>query len=196
MIEVNENIKIKIFISKAYSGYFSSYKIIEFKNCQPYGMIAFNQWDDYSFQAYLFDSNFDDINSINFIIKKDNPFYNSLNKFLNKDDLIIIDDDDTSEINKKLLQISRSQEEIIVSFSNELGKNEYEKFNVFVKNIATDYRSKIDSGDFDTKDRLYRLFENFREDFCPETLEEYPIKSEQIIMERTYSKNLIPNNIK
>jgi len=196
IIEINENIKIKVVIKKAYCGYFSSYEMAKFKSGELDIIISFNQWDDYGFQAFCFDCNLDEINRIDFNIEKSNPIFNSINKFLDREDLIIIDDDDTREINKKTLQFLRNDEKIIISFCNELGKNEIEKFNIFVKNILTDYRSKIDDGNFDTKDRLYRLFENLREEFCPETLEEYPVKSDQIIMERTYSKNLIPNNRK
>lgn len=196
IIEVNENIKIKIVIKKAYCGYFSSYEMAEFKSGELDRIISFNQWDDYGFQAFCINSNLDEMNRIDFIIRKDNPLYNSINKFLDKEDLIIIDDDDTREINKKTFQFLKNGEEIIVSFCNELGKNEIEKFNIFVKNILTDYRSKIDDGNFDTKDRLYRLFENLREEFCPETLEEYPITSDEIIMKRTYTKKLTPNNSK
>lgn len=196
IIEVNENIKIKIVITKAYCGYFSSYEMAEFKSGELDRAISFNKWDDYGFQAVCLNSNLDEINKIDFIIRKDNPLYSSINKFLGKEDLIIIDDDDTREINKKTIQFLRSDNEIIVSFSNALGKNKFKKCNIFVKNILPDYRSKIDEGNFDTKDRLYKLFENFREEFCPETLEENPIKSDEIIMKRTYTKKLIPNNRK
>lgn len=196
IIEVNENIKINVVIKKAYCGYFSSYEMAEFKNGEIEKIISFNQWDDYGIQAYCFNIDLDKINSIDFNIQINNPFYNVINKFLGSEQLIIIDDDDTREINKKTLIFSRDNENIIVKFSNELYRNEIEKFNIFVKNILTDYRSKIDDGNFDTKDRLYRLFENLREQFCPETLEEYPIKGEEITMKRTYTKKLIPNNKK
>lgn len=194
IIEVNENIKIRVIIKKAYCGYFSSYEMAEFKNGELKKIISFHQWDDYGFEAFCFGSDLEDINSVNFNIKRNNPFYDPINKFLDSEQLIIIDDDATREINKKTLSFLRNGDEFIITFSNKRRKNEIEKFNIFVKNILTDYRSKIDDGNFDTKDRLYRLFENFREKFCPETLEKYPIKSEEIIMKRTYTKKLIPNN--
>ena len=197
MIEVDQNTKIQVIIKKAaYCGYFSSYEMAKFKNGEIEKILSFNQWDDYGFRAFIFNDNLKEINRIDFNIEKSNPLYNSINRFLGKEDLIIIDDDDTREINKKTLQFLRSNDEIIVTFSNELYKNEIEKFNIFVKNILIDYRSKIDDGNFDTKDRLYRLFENLREELCPETLNEYPIKSDEVIMKRTYTKNLLPNNRK
>ena len=194
MLEVGKNLKIRISIKEVNNIYSSSYEIAEFKNGEIDKIISFNEWDDYGFEAMCFNSDIDKINNIDFIIKKDNPLYHSLNKFLDTENLIIIDDDTTREINKKAMLFIRNGEEIIVRFSNELGQNELEKFNIFVKNILTDYRSKIDDGEFDTKDRLYRLFENLREDLCPETLEECPVKSDEITMKLTHTKNLKPNN--
>jgi|GEM_PF-7097205 len=194
IIEVDANIKIWVVIEKANIGYSSSYEMAEFRDGELDRTISFIQCDDYKFQTFCLSSNIDEINRIDFNIEKDNPFYNSINKFLDKEDSIIIDDDGTREINKKTLQFLRSGEIIIISFFNELGKNETGKFNIFVKSILTDLRSKIDDGNLDTKDRLCRLFESFRAEFCPETLEEYPIKSDELIMQRTYTMKLRPNN--
>ncbi|MDD3453001.1 MAG: hypothetical protein PHN42_01820 [Bacilli bacterium] len=196
IIEINENIKIRIIIKKSYCGYFSSYEMAEFKDKELERTVSFNQWDDYGFNAFCLNCDMNIINKVDFKIDKNNLFYTPLKKFLGNEELIIIDDDDTREINKKTLQFLQAKDVIIISFDNQLGKNEMEKFNIFVKNILTDYRSKIDDGNFDTKDRLYKLFEDLREVFCPETLKDYPLKSDEIIMRRTHTKKLIPNNKK
>lgn len=136
-----------------------------------------NRWDDYGFVGWSNDKK--DINKLSFEFDKDHPLYIPLLHLINFDEEILIDDDDTYEINKKYLLIHKEEDKIIMDFINKLSTElEYEKFRVFIKNVGIDCRSKID---VDTKDRLYCFFKESYEEltntYHQETIEEYTIKN-------------------
>lgn len=147
---------------------------------KPLKNFDFNMWDDFSFAANKRNLHLEqDLTEIEFIIEKENPMYIPIKKFLRGEESFILDDDDTSEINQKTMQILDFKENIKIVFKNEVEKqDEYEaifdKFRIFIKNILYDGRSKLDqnSGD-DTKERLINLFKDLKVQICPkEVLED------------------------
>jgi hypothetical protein len=142
--------------------------------------ITLSRWDDYSFVSYqqMKFEDYDGLKREKHIINKSNPLYIPLLHLLNGEEELIIDDDDTSEINKKYMKVYTEDDNINVEFINELGNSfDIEKFNVFIKNIFFDLRSKIDSFRKDTKERLYFFFDEVLELFMEEnhqiSIEEY-----------------------
>ena len=119
------------------------------------------QSDDYGFYA-MGTEDFEGERLI-FSIDKNNPLYIPFLNLLNEDKSLIIDDDSTRELKQKYLEIVNEGDYISLSFIN---KDEdascIDKFDVFIKNIAYDLRSKIDSQRLDTKSRLIRFFNEVR----------------------------------
>lgn len=150
------------------------------ENGKPLKNFDFNMWDDFSFAANKRNLNLEkDLKEIEFVIEKENPMYLPIKKFLRDEESFLLDDDDTSEINQKTMQILDLKENIKIVFKNELEKHEeyeaiFDKFRIFIKNICYDGRSKLDqnSGD-DTKERLINLFKDLKVQICPkEALED------------------------
>lgn len=150
------------------------------ENGKPLKNFDFNMWDDFSFAANKRNLNLEkDLKEIEFVIEKENPMYIPIKKFLRDEESFLLDDDDTSEINQKTMQILDLKENIKIVFKNELEKHEeyeaiFDKFRIFIKNICYDGRSKLDqnSGD-DTKERLINLFKDLKVQICPkEALED------------------------
>jgi len=104
---------------------------------------------------------------------KRHPLYIPLIHLLNGDDELIIDDDDTHELNENYMRIYRDNENINIDFIY-CGEDElaFNKFTVFVKNIGYDLRSKIDCQKKDTKDRLHYFFGEVYEKFMEEDSDE------------------------
>lgn len=73
-----------------------------------------------------------------------------------------IEDDDTREYKKKYLNVLKDENGVNFTFVNnredEREGLSAEKFNVFIKNVFPDGRSKIDRNELDTKDRLNNFF--------------------------------------
>ena len=139
---------------------------------------SLSMYDDYCFSAFTLDNT---INRISFSFDIDHPLYIPLLHLLNGDKEVIIDDDNTNELNKKYLKVYIENNIIYLDFVNELHNDEYlEMFNVFVKNITYDLRSKIDSYGLDTKDRLNIFFreaiKRINEEYHQITIEEYMLK--------------------
>lgn len=110
----------------------------------------FSIWDDMSFTAWP-KGEIEDIlklKQIDFTIDKNNPLFNPLNKFLENEDSFILDDDETSGKDRKIMQICRKEEAINVLFENKLDIEDrtdlFDNFRIFVKNIGYDGRSKLD----------------------------------------------------
>lgn len=111
--------------------------------------------DDYSFGGYTKD---DIVKEISFEFPDAHPLYIPLIHLLNGKKELIIDDDDTLEIKKKYLRISQD-DGLKIEFVNDLSnENGYERFNIFVKNIGYDLRSKIDINGKETKHLLFSFF--------------------------------------
>ena len=130
----------------------ASYAVVDEENKDVKKIISFNMWDDFSFSAWGSGEE-----SIDFTIDKENPLYNPLKKFLNKDGSILIDDDDTLEEKVKTMEISKEKDDVKIIFTNKnLGKTQFfhDRYKVFIKNIMHDGRSKLDRA-FDEK--LYEI---------------------------------------
>ena len=143
------------------------------------------QWDDYGFTAWINDID-KDIKNITYEFDMNHPLYIPLIHLLNYDEELIIDDDDTSELNKKCMRIYKKEDKIIIDFINLLEEDNYysssEKFHVFIKNIVTDGRSKIDCQYKDTKERLFTFFDEvydiFTNDHQQISIEEYLVRND------------------
>lgn len=122
--------------------------------------VSMSIWDDMSFSAY---SPEDDINEIVCEIEKDDLIYFALNRMLGVDDSLIIDDDGTSEELIKYVEFKKDKDKILIIFHDEEdSKGTYsERFNVFIKNVGPDPRSKIE--DFNIKYRLHKFFQEAQE---------------------------------
>ena len=57
--------------------------------------ITLSMWDDYGFRAWCSDDN-DNIKSIEFVFKDDEPLYKHLVTLLGEDEILLIDDDETT----------------------------------------------------------------------------------------------------
>ena len=113
-----------------------------------------------------------------YVFENSNPLYIPLFHLLKGEEELIIDDDETDEINKKYMRIYLAEDSSIkIDFINDLEKDDLlDKFSVFVKNIGSDYRSKVDYCNMDTKERLFFFFEEvydlFEEEYHQVTIEE------------------------
>ena len=137
-----------------------------------YDDYAIKSWNDISFEEYQKAKN--ELH----IFEKNHPLYIPLLHLLDGKRNLIIDDDDTYEVNKKFLKVFYNKKYIGIDFINELEEDDsFDKFSVFIKNIGFDLRSKIDCGDKDTKERLYMFFNEvynlFSEEYHQMTIEEY-----------------------
>lgn len=136
--------------------------------------ICFAIWDDMSFSAYVKGED-ETIKKVEFEFDINHPLYFCIKRLLGNDDEFIIDDDHTSEKNKCYLIIKKEDYKFKFKFVNELKENKYSfgKFNVFIKNIGPDCRSKMD---FSVKKRLIDFFrevnEVLKEDYIQMTFEE------------------------
>lgn len=122
---------------------------------EPTKMIIFSIWDDISFDAYS-KSNLD---NIEFEFNNEDPLYLCLDKLLNGENEIIIHDNHTINNFDKYLCIKKNSNLILVLFEG----NKYcelckDKFNIFIKNIGPDSRSKIHDDKF--KLRIVDFFLN------------------------------------
>lgn len=124
--------------------------------------ITLTIWDDISFHGYISD----DIksNSIEFDFEINDPIYFCLNRLLKDKEILIIEDDETYETNEKYIIIKKEKTTIKIIFVSKTNeKSHYNKYNVFIKNIGQDPRSKI--ADLNIK---YDIVNFFKE--CKETL--------------------------
>lgn len=174
-------------------------------------IIKFSIWDDIAFSTYIKDKNlYLDITDIVFDIEITDQIYFALNRMLGKDNNLIIDDDDTSEIMKNYMEFKRKENIIQIIFHDEnIDKPMFERFKIFVKNIASDSRSKIE--DFNIKYRLVKFFREAEEMLINEnhqyTFDEYyeilkyqnlcnnsnPFLSSNIVFDDDYNKKTFDN---
>lgn len=162
MKEVEKRIKIsenRVLIYKVLEGftkptYFISEGFIE--NGEILKTYDLNQWDDYGLNAWTEDEN---VNKISFEFDINHPLYMPLFHLLNYDKELLIDDDGTIEDNKRYILITRKDNKINMDFiDNTDCIHGGERFRIFIKNICTDGRSKIDRYNKDTKKRLLLFF--------------------------------------
>ena len=139
-----------------------------------------SKWDDYGFNAFI--PNDTNLSEVTFDFDINHPLYFPLLHLLSEDKKLIIDDDDTLELNKKYLEIINLDDKIRISFINKLNDFNYyeQKYYVFIKNICFDGRSKIDQQYKDTKERLHKFFNEcidvLTEEYHQVTIEEYMVK--------------------
>lgn len=123
-------------------------------------ILKFNMWDDFSFSGFPMDENYNE-KTLEFQIDKDNLLFEPILKFLDDKKEFLLDDDE-SLTNEKTMQIKLEEDIIKINFTNNKSKKEcfYDNsgdFNVFIKNIMYDGRSKLDKDKNDTKQRLWNM---------------------------------------
>lgn len=135
--------------------------------------IRFNLWDDIAFSAYIKE----ETDTLEFTFDIGDPFYYCLNRFLNQDSYLVIDDDNTSFHWKKYIIIIKKGYTIKIVFKNFLPVSDYhveEKFGVFIKHIGPDSRSKmITAKKYRIVDFLRDLEINLLEEYHQITMDEY-----------------------
>lgn len=196
-IELSEN---RILIYRISEGYAKpTFTITEgfLENGDLIKTYSLSQWDDYGLNSWINDD--EDVTKISFEFDMNHPLYFPLFHLLNYDDQLIIDDDDTMEENKKYMLVRREEEKIYIDFIDLVEDDIYasERFNVFIKNIGIDGRSKIDQNYKDTKERLLIFFNEVYDiimnDYHQTTIEEYIIKdskeTETEKIKQFYKKN-------
>jgi len=180
-IQINEN---RILIYRISEGYAKpTYTITEgfLENDEVIKTYSLSQWDDYGLNGWI--NNDDNVKKISFVFDIDHPLYIPLFHLLNYDDELLIDDDDTMSNNQKYLLVHKEKSKIFMDFINELNDEIHmpEKFNVFIKNIGRDGRSKIDQDHKDTKLRLFLFFNEVYtklvNDYQQISIEEYLLKN-------------------
>ena len=116
-------------------------------------------WDDFSFRAYLFDKE-EEMYDINFSVDINDPLYLPLNRLLLYQNPIVIDDDETYGLLRKYMEIKKENDLITIKFINKMYEDsdydKLEKWSIFIKNIFSDSRSKIE--DDNIKYKLIELF--------------------------------------
>ena len=123
--------------------------------------ICFSMWDDFAFEAWCDED--EGFRNLNFCFEKTDPLYSHLEKLLGQDNELVIDDDDTRQDMKKIMRIYKTENDITISFENKLEILDITgKFHIFIKNIVTDYRSKIDCKGENTKIRLINFFRSIQ----------------------------------
>lgn len=136
-----------------------------FKSGEYVKDFCLSMWDDYGFDAWVDDvETLKNASTISFDIPRYDPLHFCFLEFLGNNNEIVIDSDDVEELNKKTLTIRKKENDVIELIFENLLENisACDKFNIFVKNVGFDLRSKIDSFHLDTKERLYQFFENAR----------------------------------
>lgn len=140
-------------------------------------ILTLSQWDDYGFEGYFHSK--EEKNNLEFLIGRDNVLYELFIKFLGEERLIVIDDEETPGENNNVMIVMNADAGIEVRFitSPNIKRNNPDLFYVFIKNIGADSRSKITCREYDTKERLFDLFEGFRALLNPESLLTNPQRS-------------------
>ena len=195
-IHANQNRIIEYTIS---DGYTKIHTISEdfLENDKLVKQYRLSKWDDYGFSGWMntgHDS-ISDINALSYDFEIEHPLYLPLLHLLQGDEQLIIDDDETSELNKKYMLISKLKDKINMTFINDLESPSgivVNKFYVFIKNIGPDPRSKIDCFYKDTKKRLHLFFQEVyarcSEEYHQITIEEYLLKHSKIFEHEEHKK--------
>ena len=147
---------------------------------------------DYTFTSFYSSDKYNDLKINNYVIDKANPLYIPLMHLLRGENELIIDDDETQELNQNYMRIYFDGKNVNIEFINNL-EEEFlpaEKFHVFIKNICADVRSKVDCFDKDTKERLSLFFNEITDKFLEEdvhqmTIEEYLLDNDLLTLDDT-----------
>ena len=165
--------KIVLIVSDSYSGETIIVSKGYFENEKLTKSLNLSIWDDMSFQGFSYGNN---SNMIEFEFDINVPIYFCLNRLLDKDKKLIIDDDETSQHIKKYMIIQKEEKTIKIIFVNYLEKPDIiDTFRVFIKNIGPDPRSKIE--DYNMKVRLINFLRDCKsiltEEYHQVTIDEY-----------------------
>jgi len=124
--------------------------------------IKLSMWDDFSFEGYSYDKYNREVEDINFEFDVNDPLYFSLNRLLMYKNPLVIDDDETYGIMRKYMEIKKDNGIITIKMSNKTVNDKdydfYHKWYIFIKNIGSDSRSKIEDDNI-----KYNLINFFRE---------------------------------
>lgn len=157
-IDINDNRKLSYAVIQEF---LCDYHIDEsFYNGQELEKnYSFHRSSDYAFNAIFFAGDDSKLKTLSFSFDVDHPLYVPLLHLIDYDGELIIDDDDTREENKKYLKIYKKGDIIFLDFYNLLENDRsFERFNVFIKNITFDGRSKVDHQNKDTRKRLNEFY--------------------------------------
>lgn len=158
----------------------STYSIKEgyIKNGDVVKSFSLTMRDDYNFIGSINDN--DDVDKIYFEFDIDHPLFLPLFHLLNYDESLIIDDDDSTQDNIKYLEIYYKDAKIYMNFIDKTKEKSIDSFQVFIKNIDKDGRSKIERDEKDTKRRLLLFFDEVNDILVNNekqiTMEEYLLK--------------------
>ncbi len=147
---------------------------------------SLNKWDDYGLNADMDGASIEEIEGlkkISFEFDITHPLYIPLLHLCQGD--LIIETDDTRDHNK-YLRIYKKDNKVYMDFVNEIENADIlDKFDIFIKNVLYDGRSKIDQEGKDTKDRLLFFFKEASEAIINKyhqmTLEEYMLQKQGYI---------------
>ena len=186
-ILLEDSNKLILFINDSFCGESVTISKGYFENQKLTKSINLSIWDDMAFQGFLYNNN---SNMVEFEFDINDPIYFCLNRLLGSEKELIIDDDNTSEIMKKYMIISREEKTIKIVFINSLENPDIiDVFRIFVKNIGPDSRSKIE--DYNTKIRLIEFLRDCRsmlsEEYHQIAIDEY--------VETLRQKKLVKSNI-
>jgi len=131
-------------------------------------------WDDISFKGNYFKEK--DAQRLEFEFEMNEQLYFCLNRLLDGEKEITIDDDDTYEEMQRYMVIKKEDYIIKIIFVNiKEETRSFDKYKVFIKNICHDSRSKLDN--IEIKKRIVRFFKEslieLTEDSHQITLDEY-----------------------
>lgn len=142
------------------------------KNNQLLKTITFKKSYDFLIDGWAVSDK--ETNVITYDFEEDDPLYRYLSNLLGEKNVFKIDDDIAFEDNKKVVEIRRNNNRIILSIINELNKvSLIDKFSVCIINsIQYDLRSKADQHKSDTKEKLINFFNEIENDLFNEKLED------------------------
>lgn len=183
-IKLDENTEMRFQITEAYCGrsvhiskdYYAGNDLVK--------GYTFCMWDDYAFDAWPNNSDFS-TDTVMFEIDINDPLFFCFHRLLEGIEELVIDSDEYEDNIKKLI-IRKMNNNIELEFRSNYPKNAVDKFQIFIKNIAFDLRSKIDVQEKDTKERLFKFFEDVEQTL----LEEYhQISIDEYVLMKSLKKH-------
>lgn len=179
-IILDDDNEMKLQISPAYCGRSIHIYKDYFENDELVKGFTLCMWDDYAFDVFV--SNWEMLKQdrISFLIDENDPMFYCYHELLCDLDELVIDSDEYEDDIKKLVIRKTIDNNIELIFVSKLKKLCLDRYQVFIKNIAFDLRSKIDCQNLDTKKRLWQFFESSKnvllEDYHQITIDEYMLK--------------------
>ena len=170
-ITLSDGSIIKVNLDRdVYCGYFLSIQKGYFIDGVLEKSITFAIWDDFSFEGYSHDKYKREVKDISFDFNIDDPLYFLLNRLLMYKNPLIIDDDETYGVLRKYIELKKEEDRITININNKMVNDKdydsIDKWHIFIKNICSDPRSKIE--DFNIKYNLVKFFREVEELFFEE----------------------------